>query len=58
MALATLSVLPLFASEQYQLIDLGTLGEIHGAFFIDNGGQVVGHSNTATGEFHAVLWTK
>ena len=54
MALATLGVLPLFASEQYQIIDLGTLdGTETEAHLINNRGQVVGHSGS-----HAFLWEK
>jgi probable HAF family extracellular repeat protein len=58
MALATLGVLPLFASEQYQIIDLGTLdGTETEAHLINNRGQVVGGS-TLEGEYgpHAFLW--
>ena len=60
MALATLGVLPLFASEQYQIIDLGTLdGTETEAHLINNRGQVVGGS-TLEGEYgpHAFLWEK
>ncbi len=101
MTLATLGVLPLSASEKYQIIDLGTLGgtssgarainnrgqvvgyvsysgtsaaflwedgvmkdlvTLGGNFThaqaINNRGQIVGTSLTASGESHAVLWTK
>jgi len=61
MALATLGVLPLFASEQYQIIDLGTLdGTETEAHLINNRGQVVGASGIEpdTFQIHAFLWEK
>jgi probable HAF family extracellular repeat protein len=45
---------------QYSITDLGTLPgrDISVATAINNRGQVVGESVTASGEPHAVLWTK
>lgn len=47
------------ASNEYRLIDLGTLGgrESH-AYSINDRGQVVGDAITATGASHAFLWHK
>lgn len=40
------------------MIDLGTLGgRSGGARAINDHGQAVGGSNTASGKGHAVLWT-
>jgi probable HAF family extracellular repeat protein len=46
------------ASQEYSITDLGTLpgGTGSSATDINNRGQVVGSSNTASGESHAVLW--
>jgi len=42
---------------QYEVIDLGTLGGRDScAYAINDKGQVVGKSDTETGEEHAVLW--
>jgi probable HAF family extracellular repeat protein len=47
-------------ARQFSMTDLGTLpGGIQSvAFSINGSGQVVGHSWTASGEIHAVLWSK
>jgi probable HAF family extracellular repeat protein len=47
------------ASNEYRLIDLGTLGgrESH-AYGMNDRGQVVGDAITATGASHAFLWDK
>ena len=48
---------PASASAQLSIIDLGTLGGIYSAGqAINNRGQVVGESYTASGELHAFLW--
>ncbi len=40
------------------MTDLGRLGGTRGfAWDINNRGQIIGNSQTATGEWHAVLWT-
>ncbi len=48
------------ADGQYSITDLGTLpgGGDSYAHDINNRGQVVGYSYTASGEQHAVLWSK
>src|SRR5512133_575397 len=55
---ATLIVAPpAFASPGYQSIDLGTLGGYSSwANALNEGGQVVGVSFTASGQVHAFLW--
>ncbi len=46
------------ASAQITITDLGTLrGIISRALAINDSGQVVGHSRTASGQTHAALWT-
>jgi probable HAF family extracellular repeat protein len=53
-----------FLWEDGEMTDLGTLsispvgGNLSTALGINNRGQVVGVSSTASGEIHAVLWTK
>ncbi len=48
---------PAAASAQLPIIDLGTLGgTFSDARAINERGQVVGESTTATGEEHAFLW--
>ncbi len=46
------------ADGQYSITDLGTLpgGYESIAYGINNRGQVVGYSTTASGEYHAFLW--
>ena len=40
------------------LVDLGTLGgRVSNAIAVNASGHIVGNSETATGEFHAFLWT-
>ncbi len=48
------------AGRQYSMTDLGTLpgGSISHALDINSRGQVVGVSSTASGEVHAVLWSR
>jgi probable HAF family extracellular repeat protein len=48
------------AARQYSMTDLGTLpdGDYSQALGINSRGQVVGFSYTASGEDHAVLWSK
>jgi probable HAF family extracellular repeat protein len=49
------------ASAQLSITDLGTLGDDHiqsRANDINTRGQVVGTSTKASGELHAVLWSK
>ena len=48
------------AQQQLSITDLGTLpgGTFSQAFAINNRGQIVGTSFTASGELHAVLWSK
>jgi probable HAF family extracellular repeat protein len=48
------------AGRQYSITDLGSLpgGAASAAHAINNRGQVVGYSSTASGEQHAVLWSK
>ena len=46
------------ATPSYTITDLGTLGgTVAGARAINDAGQVVGASTTASGETHAFLWT-
>ncbi len=48
-----------FLWEGGQMTDLGTLGGYFSvAQAINDRGQVVGSSHTASGENHAVLWSK
>ena len=48
------------AAREHPVIDLGTLpgGVLSQAFGINSRGQVVGYRETASGETHAVLWSK
>jgi probable HAF family extracellular repeat protein len=47
-----------FVWEDGVMIDLGTLGGTYSiAYAINRSGQVVSSSTTASGEYHAVLWT-
>jgi probable HAF family extracellular repeat protein len=47
------------ASEEHSITDLGTLGGSYSqAVAINDRGQVVGWSLTASGENHAVLWSE
>src|SRR2546426_2122976 len=56
-AVAALALLPV-ASAQPVIMDLGTLGGTSSfAFGINDAGQVVGNSTTASGQVHAFLWT-
>jgi probable HAF family extracellular repeat protein len=46
-------------SQQLSITDLGTLGGSYSyAYGINDLGQVVGYSRTASGRDHAVLWSK
>lgn len=47
-----------FLWERGKMTDLGNLGQTSFAFAINNRGQVVGHSLTNDGTFHAFLWEK
>jgi len=55
-----LSVSPVRARDTgYTITDLGTLGgSFSEAHDVNERGQVVGESTTASGEFHAFLWEK
>ena len=45
-------------SDPDEMVDLGTLGgTVSTARYINNVGQVAGYSHTASGEWHAFLWT-
>jgi len=58
MAVATMEAVPMLsAAERYSITDLGTLGGTYStAMAINGSGQVVGYSNTSSGETHAFLW--
>lgn len=47
-----------FLWERDKMTDLGNLGQTSFAFAINNRGQVVGHSLTNDGTFHAFVWEK
>jgi len=45
------------SANQYELIDLGTLGGIKSyAYGINDSGQVVGYSKNSDGDYHAFFW--
>ena len=49
---------PVMAEPQTTMVDLGTLGGIQStAYGINDLGEVVGNSYTASGVAHAFLWT-
>jgi probable HAF family extracellular repeat protein len=61
MAVAAMGLVqPLFAWEEYSIIDLGTLpgGTFSGASAINESGQIIGFADNESGEQRAVLWIK